>query len=96
MADEATIRWSEKSSVLAPAYDAFAVTPSDSVNYTTSSSSNAIARALYIGTAGNVVLVTERGNVATFANLTTSFILPVCHKRVNSTNTTASGLVALY
>jgi hypothetical protein len=94
MADEGTISWGDTASILAPAYDAFAVTPG--TPYTTGATSNKVARALYVGTAGNIILTTERGNIATFLNVTTSFILPVRHTGVISTSTTASGLVALY
>lgn len=73
-----------------PAEDASAVTPSDSTNLTTA------ARALYVGTAGNIVLVTVGGNVITFANVQSGTILPVRTTRVNATNTTATNIVALY
>lgn len=72
-----------------PGREAFAVTPSDSVNYSN------IARALYVGSGGTVVLVTTRDTVVTFTGLVGGTILPVWHKRVNSTNTTATNLVAL-
>lgn len=96
MADEVAIRFAEKDSIMAPGQDAFAVTPSDTVSFSLGTNSNIVARALYIGTAGNLVALTERGNLATFFNLTTATILPLMCKRVNATNTTASGIVALY
>lgn len=72
-----------------PALGAFAVTPSDSANFTR-------CRALYIGTGGNVVVVfAESGEAITFTNVQSGTILPVQAKRVNSTNTTASNIVAL-
>lgn len=73
-----------------PAEDASAVTPSDSTNLTSA------ARALYIGTAGNVTLVTIGGSVITFSNVQSGSILPVRTTRVNATNTTATNIVALY
>jgi len=88
MADNYTFQ--EQGSVLAPANDAFAVTPSDTTEFTQ------FARALYIGTAGSLVLLTRRGNIATFVNVTTAQVLPVQTRRVNSTGTTASGIVGLY
>lgn len=72
-----------------PGREAFAVTPSDSTSYTN------IARALYVGSGGTVALVTTRDAVVTFTGLTGGTILPVWHKRVNSTGTTATNLVAL-
>jgi hypothetical protein len=73
-----------------PAEDASAVTPSDSTNLTNA------ARALYVGTAGNIALVTVGGNVITFVNVQSGTILPVRTTRVNATNTTATNIVALY
>lgn len=73
-----------------PAEDASAVTPSDSTNLTNP------ARALYIGTAGNVTLVTIGGSVITFSNVQSGSVLPVRTTRVNSTSTTATNIVALY
>lgn len=78
---------------LAPAGYAWAVTPSDSVNFTME------ARALYVGTGGNVVLVAYDQNgqkaAVTFSNVPDGTILPVRASRVNSTSTTASNIVAL-
>jgi hypothetical protein len=51
--------------------------------------------ALYIGGAGNVVVVGENNKTATFIGVPASRILPVRGKRVNSTNTTATNIVAL-
>lgn len=72
-----------------PATDAFAITPSDSVNFT-----QGMVRGIFVGAAGNVVVVTPQGNAVTFAAGAGS-VLPVCALRVNSTNTTATGLVGL-
>lgn len=72
-----------------PGRQAFAVTPSDSVNYTNT------ARALYVGSGGTVVLVTTQDIAVTFTGLVGGTILPVWHKRVNATSTTATNLVAL-
>ena len=73
-----------------PAEDAGAVTPSDSTNLTS------IARSLYVGTAGNVTLLTVGQNVVTFSNVQSGSILPVRTIRVNATSTTATNIVALY
>jgi hypothetical protein len=53
-------------------------------------------RALYVGTGGNVVAVTTAGTAVTFSNVPTGTLLPVIARRVNSTSTTASNIVALY
>lgn len=72
-----------------PAYDAVAVTPSDSTNLTVN------ARALYIGVTGDVTLVTINGNAVLFKAVAVG-ILPVGCSRVNNTATTATNIVALY
>jgi len=73
-----------------PASNAIAVTPSDSVSLTTD------ARALYIGVAGDVSLLTSGGDTVTFVGLLAGSILPVRVNRVNATSTTATDIVALY
>lgn len=72
-----------------PAYDAFAITPSDSVNF------NSPCRAFLVGGAGNVAIVTPSGNVVTLTGLLAGVIYPIVAIRVNSTNTTATNLVGL-
>lgn len=74
----------------APACDARAVTPSD-----TDDIAGGPARALYVGGAGTVVLVTRSGNTVTFVGVPAGSILPVDTKRVK-TDTTATNLVALF
>lgn len=72
-----------------PAGGAFAVTPSDSTIL-------GGVRALFVGTGGNVAVVTPgRTTAVTFANVGDGTILPVRCSKVMSTNTTASGIVAL-
>lgn len=68
----------------------FSVTPSDSTNFTTA------ARALYIGGAGNVTLVTIEGDVLAFNNVPAGTILPVATRRVNSTGTSATSILGIY
>lgn len=74
----------------APAIYAGAVTTSDSTNL------SSIARALYVGGAGNIAAVMPDDSVVTFVGLSAGTILPVRVKRVNATNTTATNIVALY
>lgn len=71
-----------------PATGHAAVTPSDTVDLTTSS------RALYIGGAGNIV-VTVGGADATYA-VTAGQTLNVVASRVKATNTTATGIVSQF
>lgn len=65
------------------------VAPSNTVNFTN------IARQLYIGTAGDVAVLTQSDVVITFKNVGAgSTIGPFFIKRVNATGTTATDIVA--
>lgn len=75
--------------ITAPAFDHFAITPSDSTNF------NVYARGIYVGVGGDVVVVSPGGNAVTYKNVPTGAILPVVALRVNSTNTTATNMVGL-
>jgi hypothetical protein len=66
-----------------------AVTPADGSNLTRS------AYALYIGTTGDVKVDTVGGDTITFSSVPVG-ILDVACKRVYSTGTTASNILALY
>lgn len=74
----------------APCSHAAAVTPDDNtdLSYTT--------RALFVGGAGNVNLVTAGGETVTFTGVTAGSVLPVRVARVKSTSTTATSIVALW
>jgi hypothetical protein len=78
------------SSLEAPAAHAAAVTPDNGTDLATT------ARALYVGGAGNIVLVTAGGEEVTFNSVPAGFILPVRTARVKSTSTTATNIVALW
>jgi hypothetical protein len=73
-----------------PALGAASVTPSDSTDLST------WARSLYVGGAGNINVVTVNGSTVLFSSVPAGFILPVRVKRVLSTSTTATNIVALY
>ena len=73
----------------APANSFVAVTPSDTVDLTPP------ARALYVGGAGNVVVINAAGTAVTFIGVAAGSILPIRTTRVNSTSTTATSIVAL-
>lgn len=70
-----------------PGSGGFAVTPSDSANF----SSN--ARSLYVGVAGDVAVVTPAGTVLLHKNVPAGAILPISASRVNATNTTAASIL---
>lgn len=73
---------------VAPAVRYAAVTPSDATIVG--------ARALYIGTTGNVAVQADaQSSAVTFTNVPVG-MFPVSAYKVMSTNTTASGIVALY
>lgn len=72
-----------------PSYKVFAVTPSDSVNF------SAEVRQLYIGVGGNVTVVNQDGTTCQFVGLSAGSVIgPFFIKRVNATGTTASSIVA--
>lgn len=54
------------------------------------------SRALWVGGAGNVSVVTSVGETAIFVGVQAGTLLPIRIKRVNSSGTTASSLLALY
>lgn len=72
------------------AENAAAVTPDNDNDLATA------ALALYIGTGGNVALITTGGDTVTFSNLPDAALLPVQTARVLATNTTATDIVALW
>lgn len=72
---------------LASSDDAFAITPSDSTNFTTG------CRAVYVGGAGTVNAVMKSGPVS-FAAVA-GCVLPIAPSRINVTGTSATGLVGL-
>lgn len=87
MSDE----WKNRATSLgAPAKRFAAITPHDSTNFTID------ARAIYVGVGGNIAVVSPDGDVVTFVGVQAGSILPVNARRVNSTNTTATSLVALW
>lgn len=71
-----------------------AVTPSDTVDV--SRHSRYYPRALYVGGGGDISVVTPDDSTALFRAAAAGSILPVQVKRVNSTGTTATSLLALY
>ena len=77
--------------MLTPVYNlAFAITKSDTVDF-----AQGPCIGIHVGTAGNVVVVFQDGTTCLFKCIAGQ-ILPVRAKRVDSTNTTASEMVALY
>jgi len=73
-----------------PALSAHAVTPDDDNDLTAGNAS-----ALYIGTSGDVNVITVGGTTATFVSHPVGY-LPCRIQRVLSASTTASDILALY
>jgi hypothetical protein len=67
--------------------EAAAVTPSDTVT-------NAWSY-LYVGTAGNIAVVTEAGQTVVFKNIVAGSYLWIRTSRVNATSTTATDIIGL-
>jgi hypothetical protein len=79
-----------------PAYNkAQAITPSDTDNIP-QPAGRSYTEAVYVGSAGDVALVTQGGDVVTFVGVPAGTILPINVVRVNDTNTSADDLVGLW
>jgi hypothetical protein len=72
-----------------PAIHAFSITPDDNTDLAE------VVRALFIGTEGDVVLVTKSDSEVTFTGLAAGDILPVRTLRVKASGTTAANIVGL-
>lgn len=68
---------------------AAAITPSNTVNLANPS-------VVYVGSTGNVRVLTAQGDDVTFTNVPGGAVLPVQVIRVYATNTTAINLVGVY
>lgn len=80
-------------SMLPQAVYAAAITPSDSADIANIGDGGVV---VYVGVGGDLVVDTLGGQTAvTFKNMGSGQILPVVVKRVRSTNTTATNLVAI-
>jgi len=65
------------------------VVPSDSVNLPNPS-------VIYVGVGGNVSVQTVQGDAVTFIGVPAGGVIPVQVARVNSTDTSASSMLAIY
>lgn len=75
--------------ISAPGEEAFAITPSDGVDLAT------LPRYLYVGTGGDVVVVTKSGATVAFRSVPTGGYVLVRAVRVLSNGTTASNIVGI-
>lgn len=77
---------------VSPAIRASAVTPADATALTLGP-----CRAIYIGGAGNLSVILDNDTVAvTFVGCYAGMVLPVMVQSIQSTNTTATSILALY
>ena len=53
-------------------------------------------RAVYVGGAGNLAVITSRGETVTFINVQDGTLLPIRIRQVLSSGTTATSILALY
>lgn len=82
---------------VAPYNFAQAITKSDTDNIPQVGGGKSPIAAIYIGSAGNFVVVWPDDTTSTFVGALAGTILQVgCFKRINSTNTTAASMLALY
>ena len=73
-----------------PATNGAAVTASDSTILPEA------VRAIYVGGAGNVAVVTSGGDTITFTGVTAGTILPIRVEKILSTGTTATSMVIIW
>lgn len=77
--------------ITAPRYNLWdAITKSDTVDFF-----RGICDAVYVGGAGVVVAIQEDGTAVSFTAVAGQ-VIPIAAKRINSTNTTATLMIALY
>lgn len=76
--------------VTAPASRISNIIPDDAVDL------EYVARAIYIGTSGNVCVVTSSGDEVIFKNVQSGLILPVRASRIKATGTSAGDMVMLF
>ncbi len=78
-----------QSSFEGPARSAEAVTPSDTVDLAN------VSRALWVGTGGDLTVITQAGETVALLNVPDGSLLPLCVSRVKLTGTSADDIVAL-
>lgn len=72
-----------------PAERAVSITPSDATDFKPT-------RGIYVGAAGDVAVDMADGTAVTFTELSAGVVHPLSVKRVYSTGTTATNILALY
>lgn len=72
------------------------VTKSDTVDLADFSQSGKLTSALYVGGTGDISVVLQDGTTCLYSAVPVGVILPVAARRINSTNTNATLIVAMY
>lgn len=75
---------------------ALTIVPSDTVNIPDVSGGTNNGCVLYVGTAGNLRVLTVGGDDVTFIGINTGAFIPVQVLRVFATGTTAANIIALW
>ena len=75
-------------------FRAIDVTKSDSVDITGADANNPAA--LYVGTGGNVEVITLNGDTVVFHNVPSGTFMPIQVTRVKAANSTADDIIALF
>jgi len=73
---------------------AIAVTPNDSTDITGADHNNPAA--LYVGTGGDVEVITLGGSTVTLKSVPTGTFVPMQVTRVKAANTTATDIIAIF
>ena len=80
---------------IAPSQYFVAITTSDTANFR-SSETTYLTKAIYVGGAGNFVAIRDDDTTVTFVGAVAGSVIPISCKRINSTSTTATNLVAMF
>lgn len=72
------------------------VTPSDTDNISVNTEASKSGNVLYVGTNGNIKVMTVGGDEVTFVNIQGGSFIPVQVLKVFATGTTASNILALW
>lgn len=70
--------------------------PSRAAAITPSDTAETFGSALYVGSGGNVAIVTEHGDSVTIPNVNGGTLLPIRFKQVKVTGTTAAAMVRFW
>ena len=81
---------SHASGLNSPGIKHYVVTPNDSTDFAVN------FRSVWIGGAGNVVIVTDDGVAVTYQGAAAGSTIPMRGKRINATGTTATNMVGMY